>query len=150
MDGPATGTSRQGASEWQRRAAPEPGVRLRACPSRLQARTSHRAAARRDDDWKGALHRPVVLRCQQVSEWTRQLKIHSPLSPPFAELRTKVRVRPATQPLGDSPLHQQAVNLAFFPPSRSRHYFSPLPSTVATCLSAGGKRIQTVGPVAKE
>src|SRR5258708_33578917 len=55
-----------GPCDWQRRAAPGPVVRLRPCPSRLHARTRHRAAARRDDDWEGPLHRPVELRRQQV------------------------------------------------------------------------------------
>ena len=54
------------------------------------------------------------------------IKNTQPAVSPFAELRTEVRVRPATQPLGESPFHQQAVNFAFFPPSRWRHYFPPV------------------------
>src|ERR1700730_4720960 len=54
------------------------------------------------------------------------IKNNQPAVSPFAELRTKVRVRPATQPLGESPFHQQAVKLPFFPPSRWRHYFPPV------------------------
>jgi hypothetical protein len=55
-----------GPGDWARRAPPRPVVRLRPCASRLHAWTRHRKAARRNDDWRGDLHRSVALRIQPL------------------------------------------------------------------------------------